>query len=79
VAYRPSCADCAACISVRVVASEFQPNASQRKLIRRNSDLEVTACKPWTTREQFALLRRYLGARHPAAAWPRWTSSISPT
>jgi leucyl-tRNA---protein transferase len=65
VAYRPSCAECTACISVRVVAEEFRPNASQRKLIRRNADLEVSACKPWTTDEQFRLLRRYLAARHP--------------
>ena len=65
VAYRPSCADCNACISVRVVAGEFSPNASQRKLLRRHADLVVTACKPWTTEEQFALLRRYLAARHP--------------
>lgn len=65
VAYRPSCADCSACVSVRVVANEFKPNASQRKLLRRHSDLEVSACKPWTTEEQFALLRRYLSARHP--------------
>jgi arginine-tRNA-protein transferase len=28
VAYRPSCIDCAACVSVRVAASEFQPNQS---------------------------------------------------
>ena len=46
VAYRPSCVDCGACISVRVVTNEFQPNASQRKTLRRHSDLEVTACKP---------------------------------
>ena len=65
VAYRPSCIDCAACISVRVVTGDFQPNASQRRVIRRNSDLEVTACKPWTTEEQYELLRRYLRARHP--------------
>jgi arginine-tRNA-protein transferase len=65
VAYRPSCVDCAACISVRVVTGEFQPSATQRKMIRRHSDLEVTACKPWTTEEQYALLRRYLKARHP--------------
>jgi arginine-tRNA-protein transferase len=65
VAYRPSCVDCAACISVRVVTGEFQPSATQRKLIRRHSDLEVTACKPWTTEEQYALLRRYLKRRHP--------------
>jgi arginine-tRNA-protein transferase len=65
VAYRPSCVDCGACISVRVVAGEFQANASQRKTLRRHADLEVTACKPWTTSEQYALLRRYLKARHP--------------
>ena len=65
VAYRPSCLDCAACISVRVVATEFRPNASQRKLMKRNADLTVDACKPWTTQEQFDLLRGYLTSRHP--------------
>ncbi|MFC7536649.1 arginyltransferase [Sphingomonas sp. GCM10030256] len=65
VAYRPSCIDCSACVSVRVAAEEFQPSATQRKLIRRYADLEVTACKPWTTEEQFELLRRYLAIRHP--------------
>ena len=65
VAYRPSCIDCAACVSVRVIAGEFQPSATQRRVLRRNVDLEVTACKPWTTQEQYALLRRYLKSRHP--------------
>ena len=65
VAYRPSCVDCAACISVRVVSGEFQPSGTQRKMLRKHADLEVTACKPWTTEEQYNLLRRYLRARHP--------------
>lgn len=65
VAYRPSCADCSACVSVRVVAGEFRPNATLRKLIKRNGDLVVTACKPWSTEEQYSLLQRYLRARHP--------------
>jgi len=65
VAYRPSCTDCSACVSVRVVADQFKPNASQRKLLRRNSDLIVSVCKPWSTDEQYALLQRYLKARHP--------------
>src|SRR5688500_7041112 len=65
VAYRPSCIDCSACVSVRVLAAEFEPSATHRKLLRRNADLEATACKPWTTEEQFALLRRYLAQRHP--------------
>ena len=65
VAYRPSCIDCQACVSVRVVADAFRPNATQRKLMRRNADLEISACRPWTTEEQYGLLRRYLAARHP--------------
>ncbi len=65
VAYRPSCLDCSACVSVRVVAKEFLPSATQRKNLKRNSDLEVSMCRPWSTAEQFELLQTYLGARHP--------------
>jgi leucyl-tRNA---protein transferase len=65
VAYRPSCLDCSACVSVRVLTQEFEPNATQRKILRRNADLQVSACKAWSTDEQFELLQRYLAARHP--------------
>ena len=65
VAYRPSCIDCQACVSVRVVASEFQPSSGQRRNQRRNGDLIATECRPWATSEQFELLQRYLGSRHP--------------
>ena len=65
VAYRPSCLDCQACVSVRVVADEFKPSATQRKNIRRNRDLVTSECRPWATEEQFDLLQRYLGVRHP--------------
>jgi leucyl-tRNA---protein transferase len=65
VAYRPSCLDCSACVSVRVLAAEFQASSTQRRNLKRNSDLVVTMCRPWSTAEQFELLQRYLGARHP--------------
>jgi len=65
VAYRPSCVDCKACVSVRVVADEFEANSSQRRTLRRNRDLIATACKPWSTQEQYELLQRYLKVRHP--------------
>ena len=65
VAYRPSCAGCTACVSVRVVTPDFQPNASQRKLLKRHADLEIVPCRPWATDEQYRLLRRYLATRHP--------------
>ena len=65
VAYRPSCGECTACVSVRVVASEFAASSTQKRNVKRNSDLVATLCHPWSTSEQFALLQRYLAARHP--------------
>src|SRR5687768_3328876 len=65
VAYRPSCLDCQACVSVRVPVNEFAPSTTQRRNLRRNSDLVSSECRPWATGEQFDLLRKYLGARHP--------------
>jgi arginine-tRNA-protein transferase len=65
VAYRPSCVDCKACVAVRILTQGFQPNATQRKILKRNADLEVRSCRPWSTGEQYALLQRYLSQRHP--------------
>ena len=65
VAYRPSCLDCRACVSVRVVADQFTPSAAQKRTFRRNADLVVSECRSWATAEQFELLQRYLARRHP--------------
>jgi len=65
VAYRPSCLDCQACVSVRVVADDFAASSTQKRNLKRNSDLVATLCRPWSTSEQFELLQRYLGVRHP--------------
>ncbi|MFL0357352.1 arginyltransferase [Erythrobacter sp. GH1-10] len=65
VAYRPSCLDCQACVSVRVVTGEFKPSSTQKRDIKRNRDLVVTECRPWATDEQFELLSKYLAVRHP--------------
>lgn len=64
VAYRPACADCGACLSVRVPTMDYIPTASQRKIMRRNIGIERRACSPWATEEQYDLFREYLAARH---------------
>lgn len=71
VVYRPSCEGCRACVSVRVIAAKFQPSTTQRRIHRRNHDIAVRVCEPWTTPEQFDLLRRYLGRRHPEGGMTR--------
>jgi arginine-tRNA-protein transferase len=65
VAYRPSCIDCNACVSVRVVASEFVASRTQKRTLDAHADLVTTVCRPWSTSEQFDLLQRYLSVRHP--------------
>ena len=65
VAYRPSCLDCQACVSVRVVAGEFAATKAQRRALKANDDLIATECRPWATAEQYELLSRYLAVRHP--------------
>jgi arginine-tRNA-protein transferase len=64
VLYRPSCADCAACLSARINVAEFAASKSQRRTIRRNAGLKRRATSPWATEEQYSLFRRYLESRH---------------
>lgn len=64
VVYRPACENCAECVSVRVLAQEFKPRKSQRRVAKLNTDLKSEVCPPTATDEQYELLTRYLGARH---------------
>ncbi|SFR03946.1 arginyltransferase [Poseidonocella sedimentorum] len=64
VLYRPSCADCAACLSARIRVEDFVPTRSQKRAIKRNRYLERQATSPWATEEQYALFRTYLDHRH---------------
>jgi len=65
IAYRPACEGCAACVSVRIRASEFDASRSQKRIFKRSDDLVRTEVTAEATREQFALLRTYLDSRHP--------------
>lgn len=64
VAYRPACPTCNACRSVRVDASAFQPSRNQRRIVRTNIDLVREPVQAKATREQYRLLKAYLGSRH---------------
>ncbi len=66
VLYRPSCAGCSACLSARIVVEDFEPSRGQRRILRRNSNLDRVSMSPWANEHQFDLFRRYLDARHAA-------------
>jgi arginyl-tRNA--protein-N-Asp/Glu arginylyltransferase len=64
IAYRPACEGCRACVSVRVVANEFEASRSMRRIVNRNRDIvsEMKVAVP--TSEQYSIFRAYLDSRH---------------
>ncbi len=64
VLYRPSCAECSACLSARIRVADFVPSKSQKRVLKRNENLVHRSTSPWAREEQFALFRRYLDSRH---------------
>lgn len=62
--YRPHCQACSACIASRIAVASFTPDKQQTRIIRRNSDLQVSAREPVLTDENYALYARYIEARH---------------
>jgi arginine-tRNA-protein transferase len=64
VLYRPSCAECSACLSARIDVAAFTMSRSQRRTRNRNLDLTRRATSPWASEEQYELFRSYLDSRH---------------
>jgi arginine-tRNA-protein transferase len=64
IAYAPACPGCNDCIAVRIRADQFKCSRTQRKIMARNSDLEVVQVEPIANEEQFALFTTYQISRH---------------
>jgi arginine-tRNA-protein transferase len=60
----PYCEGCQACVSVRVLVSDFESPRSMRRVADNNRDLHVRRNAPVPTSEQYSLFRDYIDARH---------------
>jgi arginyl-tRNA--protein-N-Asp/Glu arginylyltransferase len=49
VLYRPACVACTACLSARIDVGKFQLSKGQRRIIKRNADLQRQPNAPWAT------------------------------
>jgi len=63
--YAPRCPACNACLPVRIPVAAFRPDRSQRRNLKRNSDLQVTIHPAEFNQRHFDLYRQYMNARHP--------------
>ncbi len=64
IAYRPACEACRACVSVRILAHDFEPTRSMKRVQAANSDIVSALGPAQPSTEQFSLFRRYLDHRH---------------
>ena len=62
--YRPQCANCRACIPIRIEASEFVPNHSQWRCVKKNRDLIMEDSPSIDDDESYALYESYIEKRH---------------
>ncbi len=64
ILYRPHCATCRACISVRLRLRDFTPDAGHRRILRKNAYLHTKHVDAVSSAEIYDLFRRYQQSRH---------------
>jgi arginyl-tRNA--protein-N-Asp/Glu arginylyltransferase len=62
--YRPYCDGCQACVPLRVDVAQFTPNRSQRRSLRKHSDLQVRVMNLHFDPQHYDLYLRYQQGRH---------------
>lgn len=65
--YRPQCANCQACLPIRLNTKLFKPNRQQRKTWNRHSNLQARELPLAFNLEHYDLYCRYQQQRHPGA------------
>jgi leucyl-tRNA---protein transferase len=71
VVFRPDCAECRKCESLRVLVRTFRLSASQRRVWKRNEgDVQVRIAEPSVEVERQTLFARFHEHGHQAKGWP---------
>ncbi len=62
--YRPVCEACSQCRPIRVLAREYRPTKSHRRILRKNAELDVRIAPPQFTKDKFRIYSDYLTSQH---------------
>lgn len=63
--YTMHCPSCTGCVPIRIHPSLFRPNRNQRRVWKKNRDVTVGVAQLTMSRENLALLDRFLQVRFP--------------
>jgi arginine-tRNA-protein transferase len=67
--FRPECAGCRECVSLRIPIATFQPTKSQRRAWRKCAHLRVEIRSPQVDETRLALFAAWHGAREQTRGW----------
>ncbi|MDC9727826.1 MAG: arginyltransferase [Methyloprofundus sp.] len=62
--YQPQCASCTACISTKLSVQDFKPSRQQRRVLKKNKDIQVNIKPAIFDEQHFSLYQHYLSSRH---------------
>ena len=68
--FRPACAACSQCRSVRVLADRFEPSASERRVLKKNAGVRAVLQPVFVTLEHIELYNRYHRFMQGHRGWP---------
>ena len=63
--YTMHCAGCSACIPIRLHPRSFRPNRDQRRVLKKNADVDITVGTIVPTVENLDLCEKFLQSRFP--------------
>ncbi len=75
--FRPACPSCRECRSIRVLAQEFEPNAGQRRVWRKNNGVRAELHPLFVVREIVDLYNRYQRFMHEHRGWELQSATVA--
>jgi leucyl-tRNA---protein transferase len=69
--FRPACEGCRACVPIRVPVGRFRPTKSQRRVMRRNRDVQVEIGQPAVDAERLEVYHAFHEERSARVGWKR--------
>ncbi|MDC0073838.1 arginyltransferase [Alphaproteobacteria bacterium] len=64
IIYKPDCSNCSECLPVRIRVKDHIPSNSQKRIIKKNSDINIFISEAKATEEQFKVFQDYQKIRH---------------
>lgn len=67
--FTPICRQCEKCISIRTLVEDFTPNKTMRRVLKKNSDIELLIQRPTVTLEHLSLYDKYHKFMNQKKSW----------